>query len=288
MKSSRIMVSTLVLWLLCLALAHGQDETKIKGLITHRSADNMTLRTSDGTNHDVILTDETKVQMPKGLIGVRHKQVAWTSLIPGLPVTVKGETNEKGQLIANEVNFTKEDLQTASMIQAGLVPTKAQVEEQGQSIGENAQNIETNRQQISENERAVSDRFNSLAEYDVKKQMAVYFDTGRSTLSERDKKALSQMAADAVGLKGYLIEVKGFADSTGAAAMNQSLSKARAEAVVNHLMQNCNVPARHILAPGAMGISNPAASNETAQGRANNRRVELKLMVNKAVGTSGQ
>ncbi len=288
MKSTRIVVSTFVLWLLCLALAYGQDETKIKGLITHRSADNMTVRASDGTTHEVTLTDDTKVQMPKGLIGVRHKQVAWTSLIPGLPVTVKGETNEKGQLTATEVNFTKEDLQTASMIQAGLDPTKQQVEKQGQGIAENAQNVEANRQQISENEREVSDRFNSLADYDVKKQISVYFDTGRSTLSQKDKQALSQMAAEATKLKGYLIEVQGFADSTGAASMNQTLSKERAEAVVNHLMQNCNVPARHILAPGAMGISNPAASNETAQGRANNRRVELKLMVNKAAGTSGR
>ena len=286
MKINRIVASTLLLWLLSFALVHAKDETKVKGLITHRSADTMTVQSPDGTDHVVILTDDTKARMPKGL-GLRHKEVAWTSLMPGLAVTVKGVNNEQGQLVASQVDFTKASLQTASMIQAGLTPTKQKVEAQGQNIAESKEDIQASQQQISENARKTDERFKSLADYDVKGQTAIYFGTGESTLSEKDKQALSQLASNALKMTGYLIEVKGFADSTGAAAMNQTLSQDRAEAVVNYLMQQCNVPARHILAPGAMGISNPAASNETANGRANNRRVELKVLVNKAVGTSG-
>ena len=80
--------------------------------------------------------------------------------------------------------------------------------------------------------------------------------------------------------------MKGFADSTGNAAANQTLSKDRAYAVVNYLMQQCNVAPRRIVSPGAMGISNPASSNETSQGRAENRRVEVKVMVNKGITTA--
>lgn len=288
MRLSRIITTTLSLWLVSFALVHGQDEIKVKGLITQRSADNMTVQTSDGTDHLVVLTDDTKVQMPKGLVGLRRKHVAWTSLIPGLAVTVKAGQNAQGLLVASQVDFTKESLQTASMIQAGLAPTKHQVAVQGQNIAENKQNIEANQEEISENARKTDERFSSLADYDVKHDLAVYFSPGKSTISDKDKAALSKTAADAVKLKGYLIEVKGFADSTGNAAMNQTLSKDRAEAVVAYLMQDCNVPARHILAPGAMGISNPVASNETSSGRADNRRVEVKVMVNKGASPSGQ
>lgn len=278
--------STLVLCLLFSAVALAQETTQFKGLVTARSADTMTVQSSDGTNHTVILTDDTKVRMPKGL-GLRHKEVAWTSLIPGLAVSVKGKQNPEGHFEATQVDFTKDSLQTASMIQAGLKPTQGQVEANQQNISENRENIEGNKQQIAKNQQDSNDRFSSLADYDVKNQMKVYFKVGSSDLSDQDKAALTQLAAQALKLQGYLIEVKGFADSTGNAAMNQSLSKSRAEAVINHLLQNCNVPPRHILAPGAMGISNPVASNETQQGRANNRRVEVTVMTNKGVAAPG-
>jgi outer membrane protein OmpA-like peptidoglycan-associated protein len=89
-----------------------------------------------------------------------------------------------------------------------------------------------------------------------------------------------------VNLTGYIISVKGFASTTGGAAMNQKLSMDRAQAVMAYLIQSCNVPVRHIVAPGAMGTADPAAPNETAQGRAENRRAEVKVLVNK--GLAGQ
>jgi len=65
--------------------------------------------------------------------------------------------------------------------------------------------------------------------------------------------------------------------------MNQKLSMDRAQEVVAFLLQDCNIPVRHIVAPGAMGTADPAAPNETASGRAENRRVEVKVLVNKGL-----
>lgn len=269
-------------------LLRGQEETTVKGLITQRSADTLTLRTDYGSQV-VALTDSTKVQSPKGL-GLRKQQMSWASLIPGLKVSVKGISTAEGKFEAKTVTFSKDDLQTASMIQAGLVPTEervaanqANIAANKESISVNEANIAANKAQIAANEEEVSKRFSDLADYDVKDDMVVYFVSGKSTISENDKATLKTLAGNAVKLSGYIIEVKGFADSTGNAAMNQSLSKDRAYAVVTYLMQDCSVPPRHIVSPGAMGISNPVASNETSQGRAQNRRVEVKVMVNKGI-----
>ena len=273
------------------AIALAQGSTELKGLITARDSDTMKVQTPDGTSHTVQLTDDTKVRSPKGL-GLRKQKQSWTALIPGLAVKVKGTPDAQGQLVASQVEFSKENLQTASMIQAGLAPTQAQVDVNKTNISANQQNIaqnqqdtELNRQQISENARQTQERFDSLADYDVKGEMTIYFKSGSSALSPQDKATLKEKASKATPLKGYLIEVKGFADSSGNAAMNQTLSRQRAEAVIDYLMQDCNISARHLVAPGAMGISNPVSSNETATGRKDNRRVEIKLLINKAVGT---
>jgi len=94
---------------------------------------------------------------------------------------------------------------------------------------------------------------------------------------------LTLLAQGATGLTGYLIQVKGYADSSGNAAMNQELSMDRANAVVAYLLQNCHIPLRHIVAPGAMGEADPAAANESADGRAENRRVDVKVVVNRGI-----
>ena len=107
-----------------------------------------------------------------------------------------------------------------------------------------------------------------------------------ATFREDDKATLSQLASSTKDLQGYLIEVKGFADSSGNAADNQKLSKDRAENVIDYLMQDAKVSPRHIVAPGAMGVADPVASNETPQGRSENRRVEVKVLMNKGLQPS--
>jgi OmpA-OmpF porin, OOP family len=293
MKKLTVSILALVFCCTFLAQLYAEDEATVKGLITARTADTLTLRTEMGSQI-VTLTDDTKVQTPKGLGIFRKEQMSWTSLIPGLKVSVKG-VSTGGKFQADTITFSKDDLQTASMIQAGLAPTEQKVEENKQNIESNQQaiavnqaNIGANKAQIAENEQEASERFSQLADFDVKDKANVLFDTGKSNISEKDKAALKTLASNAAGMSGYIIEVKGFADSTGNAAANQTLSKDRAYAVVNYLMQDCNVPPRHIVSPGAMGISNPVSSNETAQGRAENRRVEVTVMVNKGVTAAGK
>jgi len=125
-----------------------------------------------------------------------------------------------------------------------------------------------------------------LTDYDVKGQTTVKFAVGSSKIPKEDQEQLKQLAQTATSLKGYIVEVTGFADSTGSAAMNTKLSEDRAKAVVTYLFQQCNVPMRHIVAPGAMGEYGAAAPNETKAGRAENRRVEVKILLNKGIAGS--
>jgi outer membrane protein OmpA-like peptidoglycan-associated protein len=172
------------------------------------------------------------------------------------------------------------------MIQAGLTPTQTQVGHNQQAIAANQEATAANKQQIDANEQAVDNRFKDLTDYDVKKEAVVKFDVGKSELSQADKDKLSELASSTKNLQGYLIEVKGYADSSGNAAFNQTLSRDRAENVIEYLMQDASVSPRHIVAPGAMGVSDPAASNETAEGRSENRRVEVKVLLNKGLQPS--
>jgi OmpA-OmpF porin, OOP family len=151
-----------------------------------------------------------------------------------------------------------------------------------QAIGANQEQIAANQQEI----QATTKRFSELSEYDVKGAAIIHFATSSATISDADKDFLSDLAKSAIGLSGYIIQVKGFADASGNPAMNQQLSMERAQAVVAFLLQNCSIPLRHIVAPGAMGIADPAAPNEVPEGRADNRRVEVKVLVNRGLGAS--
>jgi OOP family OmpA-OmpF porin len=302
-KRIRIIVGLLTVCFAAWVSAYAQDATKVSGLITARTGDTIVLKTIDGTSVTVTLDDDTKVQQPKGL-GVRKKQMSAAVLIPGLKVSINGTSQDATHFLARTVTFDKNDLQTAEMIQAGLNPTDQKVAANQQNISENKQNISANQQNIEANKQGIdanqqnisankstidanaaetSKRFSELSEYDTKDQLDVTFASGSTKLSTQDQGALNKLAHNAVNLNGYIIQVKGFADSSGNAAMNQKLSMERAQGVIAYLIQNCNVPVRHIVAPGAMGEVAPVASNETKSGRAENRRVEVKVLLNKGV-----
>lgn len=281
-----IVLSVLVGWLTMAALygLENSEKVKIHGLITGRTGETLNVRTADGTI-TVILTDDTKVQKPKGL-GLRKTQMSFTALIPGLKISVNGFHDEKNQLVAETITFSGDDLRTAETIQAGLTPTQQAVKANQQDIAANKVQIAANREQIASNQQDIEDvstRFSNLTEFDTKGEATVFFASGSKSISAKDQTALMDLAHNAVNLSGYLIEVKGYADATGNAAMNQKLSMDRAQEVVAFLIQHCNVPVRRIVAPGAMGTAAPAASNETPQGRSQNRRVEVKVLVNRGL-----
>ena len=104
--------------------------------------------------------------------------------------------------------------------------------------------------------------------------------------ARKDQIELKELANTATRLKGYIIQVTCYAESTGNDAMNTELNEDRAKAVVTYLMQKGEVPVRHIVTPGALGEYGSAAPNETAAGRAANRRVEVKVLLNKGIAGS--
>ena len=297
-RTSRWIAGCIALVCLQMAMAYGianGEKAKVKGLITGRDSDTLTLRTLESGSVVVVLTDNTSVVQPKGLLKLRKEEMGVTALMPGLKIEVEGVGDAQNRVVANTIKFSKDDLKTAEAIQAGLDSTQAAVQTNQENIQANKEDIAANkvelaanREKIEANQQDIQDvnkRFSELTDYDTKASANVYFPSGSTAISVKDKDALLQLAHDAVNLKGYLVQVKGYADSSGNAAMNQKLSMERAQAVIAFLLQSGNVPLRHIVAPGAMGEADAAATNETAQGRAENRRVEVKVLVNR--GLSG-
>jgi|SRR5262245_2601430 len=285
------------------------QKVKIQGLITSRTGDTLTVRTKENNNVVVNLSDGTSIKAKKGVLGVRRDSMAVTALIPGLKVDVEGVGNDKGQVDAQTIEFSTGDLQSAQTIQAGLAPTQQQLQTTDQQLQKTGQQVQKNKQQIQDQQQEIQanqqriqagqaelakvstaeadlhKRFSELTDYDVKMQAVIYFASNSTALNEAAKRDLDDVARLASGLKGYVIQVAGYASSTGSAALNQRLSEERAAAVVNYLAQTGQIPIRHILAPAAMGTTQPAATNQTAEGRAQNRRVDVKVLVNK--GLSG-
>ena len=311
MKSSRITIIAgfAAVWLLTLSPPVGASADEVEGMIVSRGGDALMVSGASGRT-TVLLSADTRVKDDKGLFGLDKQEMADTVLIPGLKIRVEGSSDSLGQFRAQTITVDGDDLEASQMIEAGLHPTAEQVatnvvaiENNKKSIATNQQNIATNEQNIGANKQAIAahsqkieknikdiqentDRFDRLDDYGVKGEATVKFKVASSTLSKEDKEQLRKLAETATGLNGYIVEVKGFADSTGRAAMNERLSEDRAKAVIGYLMRECNVPVWRIVAPGAMGEFQPAASNESVSGRAENRRVEVKVLVNKGVAGS--
>ncbi|MDQ5847335.1 MAG: OmpA family protein, partial [Acidobacteriota bacterium] len=130
---------------------------------------------------------------------------------------------------------------------------------------------------------ATNDRISALDDYVPQTVLAVNFRTGSAVLSPDSKTKLDEIATKALNAKGYVLEVSGFADTTGNINTNRALSQRRADAVIRYLVENHNIPLRRIVTPYGFGESNPVAENNTRAGRAQNRRVEVKLLVNKGL-----
>ena len=274
------------------------EKIKMEGLVTARQGDIVTMRTADATNVQVALTDYTKVVTPRGLFRKKHMPVS--DLLPGLWIKVKGVGDSPGHILAESVTFSTDDLRTAHAIQAGLTPLDVKVQSNQRQIQANLQNIQANQQQLQAHEQQIqsnqqqaqanqqqigetNQRISELADYSVKYTAAVNFPIGSAALSSQAKSELTKLATDATTLKGYVVQIKGFTDSSGGVAQNQGLSMRRAQSVIAYLEQAGNIPLTHVLTPGAMGESHPVSSNQTPEGRAENRRVEVKVLVSRGI-----
>ena len=310
MKKQTIAVTLMALISLSSLAAFGKSEKReVKGMIASRTGETLIVKSGAETT-TVVLTANTRTKDDKDLFGLDKQEMSSVVLIPGLKVDIDGVSDDQGRVIAKTITVDGDDLETAEMIQSGLHPTAEQVAanvqaleahnaqleghttqlaSQKENIETNQQNIAANKQQIEANIKNIEEntqRFSALGEYDVKAQATVNFDVGSSKISAKDQIELRELANKATRLKGYIIEVTGYADATGSAEMNTTLSETRAKAVITYLMQKGEVPVRHIIAPGAMGEYGAAAPNETEAGRAENRRVEVKVLVNKGIAGS--
>lgn len=249
-------------------LSQMSEGPKVRGLILARSDNRLQVQSDDGTGTEILISDATEIRSSKGLFGLYRSKLAADALLNGLPVTVK--TVQWGDnLVARHIKFRNTDLKTASMIRSG---TAQKFGEQGEAIGKNAIATE-----------ALRGRLGDIDKYNVKQTTNVYFDTGKASLSPQDKAELCATANEAQTTDNALMLVVGYTDSTGSQEINQRLSEKRASGVVNYLQQACGWKPYRMLTPTGMAEADPLASNDTAQGKAQNRRVSVNILVSKSV-----
>ena len=179
---------------------------------------------------------------------------------------MEGVGNSKGQLDAGKITFNPDtfavEVAEEKQIEANKsAATNAQATaNQGVSAAGQAQ-ASANQAQSSANQAGqlataagagavmdaeaislVNKRVSNLGDYQTVVEAALFFEPDQSSLSAADKKALDKLAADAMSTQNYMIEIAGYASSTGTKAQNQKLSDERATAVADYLRNSANVP----------------------------------------------
>ncbi|HEY1743175.1 MAG TPA: OmpA family protein [Granulicella sp.] len=267
----------------------------------------MLVRTGDSPKLTVLLSDSTQTTEKGGFLGLDRKHPAIVDLVPGLAVKVEGSYDGDHQLVARKVTFSRNAMNTARQIDAGLNPVNQQVaaaqdqlrsdrkdiDQTQQDTAKNSQDIDATKQGLAStttdtanNKQAIgqaNQRFTTLDQYEDKGSVTVNFANGRSTVSKKDKDQLTDFVKSAANTPGYMIEVQGYASSVGSAALNQRLSSERADAVLAIIQQTGVVPMTRILAPAAMGTTNPVSGDHTRSAQAQNRRVVVTIVVNKGI-----
>ena len=282
------------------------QKMKIKGVVTRRDADTFTVRDANNVDTVVRLTDRTSVKTHGGFLrgGANYAQ---TSILRGLNLEVEGHGDSSGTLLADKIRFNESDMRTARAVESRATP-----------LEERATNTETKLTQVEQNAQRLSgqldelaavantakggakaaqetadaavtgvnetnERISALDDYVPQTTTSVTFKVNSAMLSPDEKTKLDDIATKALNTKGYVIEVAGFTDSTGGIQKNKILSQHRADAVIQYLVENHQIPLRRIITPYGYGKLKPIADNTTREGRAQNRRVEIKLLVNKGL-----
>jgi outer membrane protein OmpA-like peptidoglycan-associated protein len=286
-------------------IASGQ-KAKVKGVVVARNAETFTLQDMNGAQVTIALTDRTSIKTKGGFLsgGTRHAQTAITR---GLNLEVEGRGDALGVLVAEKIRFNDTDLRTARTVEANIVPVESRVGEAEGRIGEAEQNAGRMSGQLEElaalsnaarggavaaqetadraveGVRVANDRINALDDFTPAQSINVNFRNRSAVLTPEAKQTLDDVARFAQNAKGYLIEVKGFAYESRDKGANRRLSEQRAESVVRYLVEHHNIPVRRILTPFGYGNAQPVADNTTREGRAENRRAEVRVLVNRGL-----
>ena len=285
------------------------EKAKIKGKITSRNGELVYVTdVKDGSNVAINITDNTKIDRKKAKHAfLRKSSMDVTAMVPGLTIEAEGVGNAKGQLDASKISFYPDTFSIEVAEEQQIMSNKAAAGQaqstanEGVAKGDQAQ-TSANQAQGSANTAQntadlaaagavvdataigmVNQRVSDLADYKTVAEAGIYFSSGSAALDAAAKADLDTLAAALARAPNYMVEVAGYTSSTGTAVLNQKLSEERAEAVVNYLRQKGNLPMRRFLLPAGMGASKPDAPNSDPQGRALNRRVDVKVIVNKGI-----
>jgi len=244
------------------------EELQVKGVILTRDGETFVLRDMEKTDTVVLLTDSTTIKSAKKGLFRGGKEFDVTALVPGLILTVKGQGDSEGRLMADKITFKDSDYKAAVTAYAMTEP------------------VDDKADQALQDAAKADQRISDLDDYDVVKMVTVYFAVNKADLSAEAKKSLDELAAKAPGAKNYKVEVQGFTDSTGDFNKNLELSQKRADAVVQYLAVMHNIPLRRIETPMGYGATKQVADDKTKAGQAQNRRVEVRVLVNKGLANT--
>jgi outer membrane protein OmpA-like peptidoglycan-associated protein len=298
------------------------QKTTIQGVIVKRDADTLTVRNAQGSNINVTLTNTTVVKEKKSNFFRAARKYATTQLMRGLNIEVTGRTDAADKMVADQIRVKDSDFRYASSLETRVEPVETRLTEVETKLVQSEQNAQRLSGQVDEvssiakaarsaakaaqdtgdaakqaaadaaregteaaraTGRAANERISSLDDYDVKSTTTVRFALGSATLTKESQGQLDTLAAAAKNEKGYMIEVTGFASSEGDPVANERLSGRRADAVIRYLTENHAIPLRRLVTPFGFGAKQPVADNATLEGRKQNRRVEVKILVNKGL-----
>jgi outer membrane protein OmpA-like peptidoglycan-associated protein len=288
-------------------IPNGQQVKKFKGIVIKRESDSFTMsETMGGTPTVVVLTPSTEVKSHKRGVFRGSKDYGASYILRGLRLEVDGVGNAEGQLVADKVRFDEQDLRTAQALKTTVDPMEAELRDKLKQQQEESERLagqlnetqavaaqaRTEAAQASEAAKKAQDtadyannRINGLDDFDVIKTITVNFATNSAVLNAKAKATIDE-AADWVktqNTKGWVVAVIGYADTTGNTARNRALSERRANNVIYYLVTQKGLKPQRLVQPFGYGQLEPVAENKTAAGRAKNRRVEIRLMVNKGI-----
>ncbi len=293
----------------------------VEGYITAKENRTLNVTSTVGSRLLVVITDQTQIKERKSNPFRSARKYTEDQLVRGLNIEVKGRGDGSGSLLADEIRFTKDDLWVAQTVQNRVRPVEVRLEDAENRLGRSEQNAQHLSGQVDElmaisnaarggakaaqetadaaqlaaktaqesantanaGVRAANERIASLDDFEVRQSTVVNFDVGSTALSGDAKALLDRLASEARAVSGYVIEVTGYASADGNEAFNRRLSEQRANAVVRYLVEQSQVPLRRITTPFGYGEKLPVADNSTRQGRIQNRRVEVRILVNRGI-----
>jgi outer membrane protein OmpA-like peptidoglycan-associated protein len=270
----------------------------VKGVIVKHDGDNLLMRDQSGAQFTV-LVGNAKIEEKKSNPFRGAKKYTPDQLLRGLNVEVEGRGDQSGALAASKIKIATDDFKVARAIDSQVVPLEDRLTVNEQ----NAQRLSGQLEELNqvanlakggaaaaqdtadaavEGVNKTNDRISSLDDYEVKNTSTVTFKVGSAVLSPEAKATLDQIAEQAKSEKGFVLQIRGFASSDGSENMNRALSQRRADAVIHYLAETHDIPLRRIVVPFGYGEAMPVADNSTLEGRKQNRRTEISILVSRA------